>query len=271
MSGKPTIVIGSAERTGKSSTAWVLTLLHEHFHQWQYSRPDYYAGVARLDLAHGDSTGQWMLDYAFPYDSAPVQQAVRRLATALGQALDAPPGARNGALKTVVSARDTLRGRLTAADYRYFEFQLWQEGVARFIEYAAARAAAASPGSPRRRFGGSPITSRTARPPPRRAEACDGSWSNWRWAGNGGSPSIHSAPPWRCSSRRLDPTGSRLRPATVRARRSAPRHPLVRHDRPSPVDGTYELFRHFYGLRRFNKGKDKPSAPSSACCTPCSR
>ena len=23
------------------------------------------------------------------------------------------------------------------------------------------------------------------------------------------------------------------------------------------VDGTYELFRHFYGLRRFNKGKDK--------------
>ena len=25
------------------------------------------------------------------------------------------------------------------------------------------------------------------------------------------------------------------------------------------VDGTYELFRHFYGQRRFNKGKDKPT------------
>jgi hypothetical protein len=24
------------------------------------------------------------------------------------------------------------------------------------------------------------------------------------------------------------------------------------------VDGTYELFRHFYGLRRFSKGKDRP-------------
>ena len=24
------------------------------------------------------------------------------------------------------------------------------------------------------------------------------------------------------------------------------------------VDGTYELFRHFYGLRRFTKGADKP-------------
>jgi hypothetical protein len=146
VSGVPTIVIGSAEHTGKSSTAWVLTLLHEHFHQWQYSQPGYYAGVARLNLAHGDTTGRWMLDYAFPYDSAPVQQAMRRLATALGQALDAPPSAKAKALKAVLGVRETLRGCLTAADYRYFEFQLWQEGVARFIEYAAARAAAESGG-----------------------------------------------------------------------------------------------------------------------------
>jgi hypothetical protein len=146
VSGIPTIVIGSAEHTGQSSTAWVLTLLHEHFHQWQYSQPGYYAGVTRLDLAHGDTTGQWMLDYAFPYDSAPVQQAVRRLATALGQALDAPPSAKAQALRAAVGARETLRGCLTAADYRYFEFQLWQEGGARFIEYAAARAGAESGG-----------------------------------------------------------------------------------------------------------------------------
>ncbi len=85
-----------------------------------------------------------MLDYAFPYDSVPVQQAVRRLATALGRALSAPPTGRAEALRVVVGAREALRGRLTDADCRYFEFQLWQEGVARFIEYAAARAAAES-------------------------------------------------------------------------------------------------------------------------------
>ena len=144
VSGIPTIVIGSAEGTGKSSAAWVLTLLHEHFHQWQYSHPGYYAGVARLDLARGDTTGQWMLDYAFPYDSAPIQQVLRRLATALAQALDAPQSAKVKALIAVVDARDTLRSRLSPGDYRYFEFQLWQEGVARFIEYAAARAGAES-------------------------------------------------------------------------------------------------------------------------------
>ena len=35
---------------------------------------------------------------------------------------------------------------------------------------------------------------------------------------------------------------------------SAPTDHLVVH----LIDGTYELFRHFYGLRRFNKGEDRP-------------
>jgi hypothetical protein len=140
--GVPTVVIGSAERTGKSSTAWVLTLLHEHFHQWQYSQPGYTEGVARLDLARGDTTGQWMLNYPFPYESVAVQRAMQSLAAALVQALDARLETRGRALEVVSDARAGLRNILTAADYRYLEFQLWQEGVARFIEYAAGRAAA---------------------------------------------------------------------------------------------------------------------------------
>ena len=35
---------------------------------------------------------------------------------------------------------------------------------------------------------------------------------------------------------------------------ATPREDLVVH----LIDGTYELFRHFYGLRRFNKGEDRP-------------
>jgi hypothetical protein len=31
------------------------------------------------------------------------------------------------------------------------------------------------------------------------------------------------------------------------------------------IDGTYELFRHFYGLRRFTKGEDRPTARQSRC------
>ncbi len=75
----PTIVVGTAEHTGKASTEWVLTLLHEHFHQWQYSIPNYYVRVGDLGLARGDTTGMWMLNYPFPYDSIPVQQAMKHL------------------------------------------------------------------------------------------------------------------------------------------------------------------------------------------------
>jgi hypothetical protein len=140
--GLATVVIGSAERTNKAATAWVLTLLHEHFHQWQYGQPNYYANVAQLDLSGGDSTGQWMLDYPFPYDSKPVQESLAALGVAVGKALDAPPGRERGRMQAVVRARERLERSLTPADYRYLEFQLWQEGVARYIEYAAARAAA---------------------------------------------------------------------------------------------------------------------------------
>ena len=138
--GVPTIVIGSAERLGKSSTSWVLTVFHEHFHQMQNQWPGYYPGVAGLGLSGGDSTGRWMLDYPFPYDSAPVQDSVRRFARTLAQALypDAGPTTTREAL----AARDGVRAVLSPADGRYLEFQLWQEGVPRYVELAVARAAA---------------------------------------------------------------------------------------------------------------------------------
>jgi hypothetical protein len=142
--GRPTIVIGTAEGTGLSSTAWVLTLLHEHFHQWQFSRPGYQAGVARLDLARGDTTGQWMLDYPFPYARDTVQAGLRAVAAALSPPADSSRAARRAQLPAVIAARDRLLGLLSPADARYLEFQLWQEGVARYIEYAAAKAAAAA-------------------------------------------------------------------------------------------------------------------------------
>jgi hypothetical protein len=140
--GLPTVVVGTAQRTGKSSAGWVLTLLHEHFHQRQYSLPDYYQRSARLDLAAGDSSGGWMLNYPFPYDSAAVQVATREFARALGRALDAGPGTRDRAVAAVVRARTALAKHLTSAEDRYFEFQLWQEGIARFIEHKAAQLAA---------------------------------------------------------------------------------------------------------------------------------
>src|SRR5262249_8544366 len=88
--GVPTIVIGQAESTDvKTSTRWVVTLLHEHFHQLQYSQPDYLARVDSLHLSGGDTTGMWMLKYPFPYARPDVIRLVARLDSALVTALHA--------------------------------------------------------------------------------------------------------------------------------------------------------------------------------------
>lgn len=143
--GVPTVVVGTPEQTGLGPTGWVLTLLHEHVHQVQMAQPGYFDAVAALDLARGDTTGMWMLTYPFPYDAPAVGERFDAYRTALADALAAPTAA---SLAAVRDARGALRDGLCAADARYLAFQLWQEGVARYVEIRAAEAAAEAGGVP---------------------------------------------------------------------------------------------------------------------------
>lgn len=142
--GVPTIVVGQAENTGaKTSARWVITLLHEHFHQFQYSQPDYQAGVKALDLARGDETGMWMLNYPFPYSDAGVNKRFSVMVEALADALKSAKTAQFSArLSAYIESRKQFEQALTPDDYRYFSFQLWQEGIARYTEYRVAKLAA---------------------------------------------------------------------------------------------------------------------------------
>ena len=141
--GVPTIVIGQPRATGKSSTEWVLSLLHEHVHQLQMSRPDYFARVEGLGLARGDRTGMWMLTYAFPYDSSAAQARVARFAAQLDSVLLATSAEeRRSHWLAAKIARAALRAVLSPDDDRYLAFQMWQEGAARYTELLAARFAA---------------------------------------------------------------------------------------------------------------------------------
>lgn len=143
--GVPTIVVGQPAATRKSSTEWVLTLLHEHFHQLQTSRPDYYTGVRALGLARGDQSGMWMLNYAYPYDSSNVQAYFAAFAAHLDSALaSAGPGVRRSHWLAARVSRAALRAAVTSDDDRYLAFQMWQEGVARYTELRAARLAASA-------------------------------------------------------------------------------------------------------------------------------
>jgi hypothetical protein len=138
----PTIVIGRAEGTAaKTSTPWVITLLHEHFHQLQNSKPRYFADVDALGLARGDQSGMWMLNYPFPY--AEVKDDFAALSKSLAAALRAR-GQADFAEKfaSYAEARRKFRSALKEDDRKYLDFQVWQEGIARYTEYHVATLAA---------------------------------------------------------------------------------------------------------------------------------
>lgn len=143
INGVSTIVVGQAENTdAKTSTRWVVTLLHEHFHQLQYSQPDYQEWVNRLGLARGDSSGMWMLNYEFPYAKPEVRAHFNALCRRLSETVSARAAGLPSKLAGYRQARAAFSAAVLDDDDRYFSFQLWQEGVARYVELRTAEIAA---------------------------------------------------------------------------------------------------------------------------------
>jgi hypothetical protein len=144
VSGISTIVIGQAENTAsKTSTPWVITLLHEHFHQLQDSQPGFFKDTEALNLSRGDQTGMWMLNYPFPYTSPKVTKQFAVLCRLLVEALKTDKVVFSNQLNAYLQARDTLKKLVSADEYKYFSFQLWKEGIARYTEDRVASWAAA--------------------------------------------------------------------------------------------------------------------------------
>lgn len=135
-----TIVVGTPAATGRRPAAWLRTLLHEHFHQWQAALPDYYKRVDALDLKKGDETGMWMLNFPVPYDDDRAGAAHAQASRLLLAALEARgrPNFRT-AVRRYRSARLAFAEALGPESWRYVEFQLWQEGVARWTEIELGR------------------------------------------------------------------------------------------------------------------------------------
>ncbi len=136
-----TIVMGTPASTGKSKPVWVRTMLHEHFHQWQTGLPGYFERVRDLDLAGGDETGMWQLTFAFPYSRSDILRSHADAAIALDRALEARRSAGFGpALDRYLAARERFRAAAGERNWRYAEFQYWQEGVARWAEIRLGQA-----------------------------------------------------------------------------------------------------------------------------------
>ena len=154
--GVSTVVIGTAEQTGRSPAAWVLTVAHELFHVFQ-STSGLNDKISALEIGPPDDPS-WHLDFPFPYDDADVQRAMHLLGYNLFRAAVAQdPSSVSYDART---AHEALANLLVLLDLRYGEdrnanylrYQTGKEGVARYVEYRIAEEAAHSGYRPRESF-----------------------------------------------------------------------------------------------------------------------
>ena len=115
----------------------MITLLHERFHQYQYTSPGYFKAINALDLANGDQTGMWQLNYPFPYEAVEVIEKYDIYTDALYKCVRSIDTEQwEQAKEKYLKAREQFKAVLDPADYKYISFQWYQEGIARYTEYA---------------------------------------------------------------------------------------------------------------------------------------
>jgi hypothetical protein len=138
------IVIGEPANTAsKTSTPWLIVVMHENFHQLQWAQSNYLKAIEDLGLSKGDATGMWMLNYPFPYDVPEVAESFHHLRDTLLTTLAEVDQQKFAPLaKAYLKERHDFMAQFLPGDRKYFSFQLWQEGVARYTQIKAAEAAA---------------------------------------------------------------------------------------------------------------------------------
>lgn len=135
-----TIAIGYPKALEMSPAYWKATVLHEAFHLYQSHMAGYAQAVASLGLSAGSTDGSWMLNYPFPYADPQVGTAFVAMGDACLAFLEAKsPQERRAATNAYVTAREAALAKVSPADRRYYEFQVGQEGVARWTELTLAR------------------------------------------------------------------------------------------------------------------------------------
>jgi glutathione S-transferase len=126
--------LGGADWLDGDFSAGDLMMVHE-------SQPGYLDKLTALDLSGGDKTGMWILNYAFPYERPDGIAAFDTASVALADAMEARGKPEFTArFDAYLAARAAFSKTVSAADWRYFDFQLWQEGTARRTEIAVSAA-----------------------------------------------------------------------------------------------------------------------------------
>lgn len=138
--GEETIAMGYPKALEMNPAAWTGTVIHEAFHLYQSRIPGYAQAVTALGLGVRSVDGSWMLNYPFPYADAEVRSGFLAMGEAGLAFLGAStPEMRREAIHAYRTARERALSGVSPEDRRYYEFQVGQEGVARWTELTLMR------------------------------------------------------------------------------------------------------------------------------------
>jgi hypothetical protein len=139
-------VMGTPEALRKSPGEWIITSEHEMFHVFQGANGSF-EKIASLEIGPRDDA-LWQLNFPFPYEDADVMRLIHLqgyLCWLASTSTDADDASYNvaAALEAAAVYRSHF-SQLAAGEkaYRYSQLQQWSEGVAAYIEYKFAEAAA---------------------------------------------------------------------------------------------------------------------------------
>jgi len=135
--GRPIILVGVPPKDPHDLHFWTALMVHEHFHQLQDSKPWMVTEVKLLGPSFGGGTGanSWALTYPFPYKREDVNATFDKMAGAALDLLQANTlQERSKAASDYLEQRAALQRLVSPTDWRYFEEQMWTEGIARWTQ-----------------------------------------------------------------------------------------------------------------------------------------
>jgi len=93
-----------------------------------------------MALANGDPTGSWMIEYSFPYRESVINKSFSEYTRLLHKTLQIKTKSSNekNMLLELSKKQHDIVSRLSYDDSQYFKLQVWQEGIARYVEYKLA-------------------------------------------------------------------------------------------------------------------------------------
>jgi hypothetical protein len=144
VSGVHAVVVGSPEETGFDGAQWILKVVHEMFHVFQYNHGAH--RIRETGLGKESSDGSWMLNYPFPYSDREIMESIHVQGYLLWVALQQDQKEESlyalGTIEEALKIHATLlhSRQPSGSQYLYQRFEEWLEGVALYVEYKMAKA-----------------------------------------------------------------------------------------------------------------------------------